>query len=184
MTGKNVRYVAMTTTLVTFAPSAKTIIGARAMIGIVWLATTYGTNERSSQREWTNRVARPRPRSVPRANPRNASRHVYSAASNRNWATLRSAPRCHGSRKTRPMFQMWGRFRSFAKAQRNGGSQITSVLGRSPGGRHGVPPRNFEPSHSSRIRPMRPAKASGPRQRPRVAVAGRRGSVAAAVAIG
>ena len=49
VTGKNVRYVAMTTTEITFGPKAKTIIGARATIGIVWLATTYGTNARSSQ---------------------------------------------------------------------------------------------------------------------------------------
>src|SRR4029078_1151381 len=56
VTGKNVRYVAMTTTEVTFAPKAKTINGARAMIGMVWLATTYGTSARSSSREWTNTV--------------------------------------------------------------------------------------------------------------------------------
>src|SRR5919206_3139922 len=43
VTGKNVRYVAMMTTLVTFGPNANTIIGASATIGIVWLATTYGT---------------------------------------------------------------------------------------------------------------------------------------------
>ena len=42
VTGKKVRYVAMTTTDRTPWPSANTIIGARAMIGMVWLAMTYG----------------------------------------------------------------------------------------------------------------------------------------------
>ena len=32
----------MITTLVTFWPTQNTIIGARATIGIVWLAMTYG----------------------------------------------------------------------------------------------------------------------------------------------
>src|SRR3990170_2499787 len=54
VTGKKVRYVAMMTTLITLCPKAKTIIGASAMIGMVWLAITYGTNARSSRREWTN----------------------------------------------------------------------------------------------------------------------------------
>ena len=40
VTGKNVRYVAMTTTETTPCPRANTIIGASAMIGIVWLAMT------------------------------------------------------------------------------------------------------------------------------------------------
>ncbi len=50
--------------------------GARAMIGIVWLAMTYGTNARSASREWTNAVASPRPSRLPSTNPMNASRHV------------------------------------------------------------------------------------------------------------
>ena len=66
----------MMTTEVTFAPKAKTIIGARAMIGTVWLAMTYGTKARSSKREWTNAVARASPSSAPRANPMSASRQV------------------------------------------------------------------------------------------------------------
>ena len=40
VTGKKVRYVAMMTTEATFCPTANTIIGARATIGMVWLATT------------------------------------------------------------------------------------------------------------------------------------------------
>src|SRR6188472_3294692 len=76
VTGKNVRYVAMTTTEMTVGPNANTIIGARATIGIVWLATTYGTNARSIRREWTKTVARTRPRTAPTTNPMNASRHV------------------------------------------------------------------------------------------------------------
>ena len=66
----------MTTTEVTFGPKAKTIIGARATIGIVWLATTYGTNARSASREWTKTVARTRPSSAPTMKPMTASRQV------------------------------------------------------------------------------------------------------------
>ena len=47
----------MTTTDSTPWPSANTMSGARAMIGIVWLAMTYGTKARSASREWTNAVA-------------------------------------------------------------------------------------------------------------------------------
>src|SRR6185503_8578558 len=64
-TGKNVRYVAMTTTEVTFGPTAKTSIGARATIGIVWLATTYGTSARSASCQRTKTVAKSRPSSAP-----------------------------------------------------------------------------------------------------------------------
>ena len=76
VTGKNVRYVAMMTTLATLGPKAYTIIGASATIGIVWLATTYGTNARSASRKWTKIVARSSPSSAPSTNPMNASRHV------------------------------------------------------------------------------------------------------------
>src|SRR5712671_1399322 len=141
----------MMTTEVTFAPNAKTIIGARAMIGTVWLAITYGTKARSSNLEWTNAVARTSPRSAPRANPINASRHVYSAASKRNWATFRSAPRCHGWPKARTMFQTWGRLRSFAKGRRSGGFQIAGEPGPAPGARHGTPPMNLSASQTTRM---------------------------------
>ena len=40
VTGKNVRYVAITTTASTPWPIANTMSGARAMIGTVWLAMT------------------------------------------------------------------------------------------------------------------------------------------------
>jgi hypothetical protein len=76
VTGKNVRYVATMTTDARFWPNANTIIGARATIGIVWLATTYGTKARSSSREWTKTVASTRPSSAPTTNPIPASRHV------------------------------------------------------------------------------------------------------------
>ena len=69
VTGKNVRYVAMITTEMTFAPNANTIIGARATIGMVWLAMTYGTSARSSSREWTKSVARTSPSSAPSEEP-------------------------------------------------------------------------------------------------------------------
>ncbi len=69
VTGKNVRYVAMITTEVTFWPTANTIIGASATMGMVWLATTYGTNARSASREWTKTVARMRPSDRPDDEP-------------------------------------------------------------------------------------------------------------------
>ena len=43
---------------------------------MVWLATTYGTNARSSSREWTKTVASTSPSSAPTTNPMAASRHV------------------------------------------------------------------------------------------------------------
>ncbi len=70
--------------------------GARAMIGIVWLAMTYGTSARSARREWTNIVARPSPSRLPSTKPMNASRHVYSAAPMRYWSRVASAPRWNG----------------------------------------------------------------------------------------
>ena len=66
----------MITTAPTFGPTAYTIMGARATIGIVWLATTYGTNARSSSREWTKIVASTRPSSAPTTKPIAASRQV------------------------------------------------------------------------------------------------------------
>ena len=57
VTGKNVRYVAMITTLVRPRPKPTTISGASATIGTVWLATTYGTKARSSSPEWTKTLA-------------------------------------------------------------------------------------------------------------------------------
>ena len=78
----------MTTTLVTSWPSANTIIGARATIGIVWLAMTYGTKARSSSPEWTKAAASAIPMTVPAANPIAASSQVYAAAPARNWARL------------------------------------------------------------------------------------------------
>ena len=52
------------------------ISGASATIGIVWLATTYGTNARSMSPKCTKAVASPIPRNAPSAKPMNASRHV------------------------------------------------------------------------------------------------------------
>ncbi len=66
----------MITTLSTSGPKAKTIIGASATIGIVWLAITYGTRARSSSFEWTNTAARPMPMMAPTTKPMAASRQV------------------------------------------------------------------------------------------------------------
>ena len=47
--------------------------------GIVWLATTYGTNARSISRKWTKTVASATPRTAPMANPVSDSRIVKTA---------------------------------------------------------------------------------------------------------
>ena len=60
----------MTTTDSTPWPSANTISGARAMIGIVWLAMTYGTKARSASREWTNSGREAEPEQAARARTR------------------------------------------------------------------------------------------------------------------
>ena len=57
-------------------PTKKTIIGARATIGIVWLATTYGRNARSTSEKWTKAVAIAMPSTPPTTKPMKASRHV------------------------------------------------------------------------------------------------------------
>ena len=59
----------MTTLVTMLSRPGNTIIGASATIGIVWLATTYGTNARSSSREWTKAAARPMPSSPPDREP-------------------------------------------------------------------------------------------------------------------
>ncbi len=76
VTGKNVRYVAMITTEVTDGPNANTIIGASATIGIVWLATTYGTNARSSRPEVDEERREEQAEQRPDEEAEAASRHV------------------------------------------------------------------------------------------------------------
>ena len=136
-----------TTTASTLWPMAKTIIGARAMIGMVWLATTYGTSARSSSRTWTKTRRQQRARGAPRARTRSPPRaSVKSAAPNRYWPRLSRRRRCQGWPNARTMFQMWGSLRSVANGQRNGGSRgrVTRCRGTSSY-RHGSPPRNLRP---------------------------------------
>ena len=125
----------MTTTESTPCPSANTISGARAMIGIVWLAMTYGTNARSASREWTNTVARPSPSRLPEHEPDErlapgVERGPDEVLEQR--LRRRRAGTAGPSRTT--MFQTWGRLRSFANAQRNGGFHRIGEPGSGPGG--------------------------------------------------
>src|SRR5215207_2613823 len=65
------------------------------------------------------------------------------------------------------MFQTWGRLRSLANGHRNGGVQMIGSPGPWPGSRHGVPPRNFTPSHRTRMMTMTMRNATGRRHRSR-----------------
>ena len=87
----------MTTTAKTLWPIAKTISGARAMIGIVWLAMTYGTRARSSSRTWTKIVASTSPSSAPSDEPDRPPRASVERRAEQELGEVESAPRCHGS---------------------------------------------------------------------------------------
>jgi len=69
VTGKKVRYAALTAFENQDVPSQTTTIGAMARIGTVCDATTYGKSPRSSQRECAKPMARTRPVTPPSANP-------------------------------------------------------------------------------------------------------------------
>ena len=105
----------MMTTETHARPSANTIIGARAMIGMVWLAMTYGTNARSSSREWTKTVARHEAESGAQHEP---DARLAPRVERRAEQVLGEAlvSRCAGTagRSASTMFQTWGRLRSFA----------------------------------------------------------------------
>ena len=113
VTGKKVKYAEMTATASHPPRSQITTTGAMAMIGTVCEATTYGTSARSSSRECTKTIAKPRPRSAPNTKPPNASRNVKIPAFTR---TIPSGGpfRCAGSTKDAPMSQTCGMFRSLA----------------------------------------------------------------------
>ncbi len=111
----------MMATLGQSRPTHRTTIGARAMIGIVWLAITYGTRARSSSRECTNRMASPRPMAAPSTNPMAAPRHVNSAASMRTAKRLNSLRRVAGSNSAPTISHTCGRFVSLSCVMRSGG---------------------------------------------------------------
>jgi hypothetical protein len=73
-----------------------------------------------------------------------------------------------------------------ANGHRNGGFQRTGLPGSAPGARHGVPPRNFSPSQTTRIANRNKATETAWRVRLAAAASARRGTrpVATAVAIG
>src|SRR3954447_24101267 len=69
VTGKNVRYAAITATDCQPAFSQTTTIGATARIGIVCEATMYGSSARWASRECTSAIARTKPTTAPIAKP-------------------------------------------------------------------------------------------------------------------
>src|SRR5262249_40187732 len=121
VTGKNVRYEATITIPTRPLPKAKAMSGARARIGIVWLATTYGMNARSASFEWTKTAASPRPTSAPATNPGPAARPVKIAAPARTPASDCSWSRGTGAASAPAMLQTGGSDRSLAIDHENGG---------------------------------------------------------------
>ena len=80
VTGKNVRYAAITAT--DCQPGLRattTTIGATARIGIVCEATMYGRSARWASREWTSPTASANPTTAPIAKPASASFAVNHA---------------------------------------------------------------------------------------------------------
>ena len=86
VTGKKVRYAAITAFDTHEVPSHTTTIGAIARIGTVWDTITYGSRPRSSSRKRAKSTARASPVTAPSAKPIRASSAVYAAL----WAMIRS----------------------------------------------------------------------------------------------
>ena len=80
VTGKKVRYAAITATDCQPAFSQTTTIGATARIGIVCDATMYGSSARCASRECTSPTASANPTTAPIAKPASASFAVNHAA--------------------------------------------------------------------------------------------------------
>src|SRR6476469_8114001 len=90
VTGKKVRYAAITATDCQPAFSHTTTIGATARIGIVCDATMYGSSARCASREWTSPTASANPTTAPIAKPASAAFPVNHAALSRT--VIRSGP--------------------------------------------------------------------------------------------
>src|SRR4051812_14560725 len=107
VTGKKVRYAAITATDCQPAFSHTTTIGATARIGIVCDATMYGSSARCGIREGTSPTAGATPMTAPIAEPASASFAVNHAASSRT--VIRSGP-CDrdGSPSALKIVQRWG----------------------------------------------------------------------------
>ena len=139
------------------------------MIGIVWLAMTYGTKARSASRN--GRTPRKREAEhAPSTNPM-TPRATCTAAKNRYWMSW-SAPRWNGWPMTSTMFHTCESVRSFANGHRNGFQQDRRAgPGTAPGARHGVPP-GLTPSQTRNTTTMasrnveRPPDRRAPRARP------------------
>ena len=92
VTGKNVRYAAITETRtqsgggpppIETLPSPRTTIGASARMGIVCEATTYGMTPRRSTSKCARTTPSTNPTTAPNRNPTAAARAVKSAACRR-----------------------------------------------------------------------------------------------------
>src|SRR5438874_10423811 len=104
VTGKNVRYAAITATAPqpcsgpgNFGLTQTTTIGAIARIGIVWLATMYGSRPRCSSRECTSTIPSAKPTTAPSPKPTTASLAVKSDLCNSTvisagWLTCTGCP--------------------------------------------------------------------------------------------
>src|SRR4029079_19564713 len=107
VTGKNVRYAAITATDCQPAFSQTTTIGATARIGIVCEATMYGSSARCASRECTSPTASCKPTISPIANPARASLAVNHA--DFSSTVIRSGPWDRdGSPSALKIVQRWG----------------------------------------------------------------------------
>ena len=116
-------------------------------------------HRREAEAEQARRArTRGTPRARCRARPRRGSRpSVWSAPRWNGWPHARTT-----------MFQTWGRLRSFANGQRNGGFQMTGEPGPAPTGTATGRRRGAStPSQRSRTRAITTRKATGRRHRRR-----------------
>ena len=116
VTGKNVRYAAITETENQSGrprpPSQMTTIGAIARIGTVCEATMYGRKPRCSRRECASTIPSAKPTEAPSTNPTAASFAVNSIASQST--SISSGPLRRDGSKSWPMMSCTcGSVRSF-----------------------------------------------------------------------
>ena len=167
VTGKNVRYVAMIDDRGRRSARRRTRSSARApRSGSSGWRSTYGTNARSSSREWTKSVASTEPEQ--RADERSRWRPRARCRTRPRPGTGPSdcsALRCTGAASAARMLNQWGRFRSVANGKRNGGVVVDGEA-RCPGRPRtatGTPPSHLTASQRSeharsRTRPASPIR--------------------------
>ncbi len=88
-------------------PPHTTTMGAMAMMGTVWLATTYGMNARSASADLVNSTPSANPKAAPMANPTKASRSVQKDRPSRS-RMRRFPPRRTGRNSSHTMSHEWG----------------------------------------------------------------------------